>query len=171
MEHQNQLWVIFNKTNKLPIGFSLDSNITQGQDILYKVVTSDQPFNIAALRWEGDYDTGHLIDSSQPNQQTKHIVSEQQILKTFRDRVFRRYAPTDILLTFLDQLSILIAKAPQVTPHITPQCKEMLAFYDKCSQKLSKDLAFFEQSPDHEFVTIEQSQQQFDQRFASEKKS
>lgn len=159
----HRLFAIFNPANRKFIGFSFSPAITQGK-LLVKEITTVEPINISTAKWEGDYETGSLVNSQIGD---KTDVYESVLLEQKYEVLFRQYPIHTILDNILSQFNRLIENEKISPRDVLPQMHDLLTLHKRVETKFIKDLAFFSQSPDHNLVTITQQEQNMNQAFES----
>lgn len=162
-KEQYYCWAVFNRDTKEFVAFSLSENVTQGKTLVHKL-TSSEPINLKDVRWEGDFDTGRAYDSTK-RQGYQEPVSETVLEQRKYERLFRKYPPSEIFSTILNQLRVLKHLGIIPPQSCLPEFNELVEFSGKVEARYARDMEFFEQSKSHTVVTKEEAQEKFDDTF------
>jgi hypothetical protein len=142
------MYAIFNKTTFLPIGFTDDISQFPKDALTRELDLGNEDFNLARYRWEGDYQTGRLVDLFQ---EKKSIVTEKEMDDKFNAVVFRKYTMEDILFALLDDDDT--------------QLKEMRVFFNRLKKKKLADIAMYKSSEYHIYETLDTQRKREEESF------
>jgi len=153
----NNLYALFNKTNKKFVCFSIGSeNLPPGS--LYRKIEIEGGFNLDAYEWIGDYDDGQFVDKSQQ----PFKISEVDLQKQMYDVFFRKFEPVYVLMNIINTLLIQYEK--DQLPWVDEPMEEMLQFYRKLLIRTETDAKFYQNSKFHTYVTKQQIEDDFQSR-------
>lgn len=153
----NDLYAIFNKTNKKFVCFSIGRD-SLSPDTLHRKIEIEGTMNLRAYEWLGDYDNGQFIDKSS----IVYKISEMDVQKTMFEIFFRKYSPMYAIMNIVNTLLIQYEK--DQLPWIDPAMVEMLQFYKKLLIKTENDIEFYKNSKFHKYISKEEHQKEFNER-------
>lgn len=114
---------------------SLRKNLLIKEFKLKDLGFSGDEINLARFKWEGDYDTGRLIDIVT---EKKAVVSETEVNAKFFDMFWSRYNIYDVIQELILNQDMK-----------TESGKSMKTFLEKVLQKKKTDVEFYKSSPLH----------------------
>ena len=152
------VFLLFNKTTKHFISYCESLENIPTDNFLVKEIPleslgiKDGVFNLARYRWEGDYDTGELIDLFAKN---KSVVMVEDVEKKYTQLFFRKYPLEQCLFEMMNILSdrSYVDEYP------------MLKFFKALRNKKSKELEFFKESDNHILESAEDVKKHIDEAF------
>jgi uncharacterized LabA/DUF88 family protein len=152
MEEDYKIYILFNKVSKQMTAFMTDVSQIPEQirkSLLIKEFKlkdlgfDDDEINLTRFKWEGDYDTGRLIDIVK---EKKAIVTEKETNERFHDMFWKRYNIYEVLQELIIN-----------TPMITEKGQNMQDFLKKVLQKKEADVKFYQNSPLHIWESEEET--------------
>ena len=150
------IYVIFNKKTRLPVFLTDDLVVVQTMESVGNPIKcidtttlglKDEVFNVSRWKWEGDFETGQMVDAFRKNE---FHVTEEEIDGKYRELLLRKY-PIDKMLTLIIQ-----AFPPKSYSPLSSAEEEFLAlkiFVDSLELKKRKEIEFYQDSPVHKFET------------------
>jgi hypothetical protein len=158
-----KLYALFNPTNKQWIGWSFSPSVANSE-LLIKEVRCGEAVNLQSLKWEGDYDTGKLVDLTL---EQRADVRESALIETKYSVLFRAYPPLEILETLIQQIAELVHRGVIPQKDITDKMLGLISIHGKVNAKLAKDITHFQQSPHHNFISLQQEKTALNNAFAT----
>lgn len=113
----------------------------------------DGVFNLARYRWEGDFETGSLVDLFTEN---KSVVVVEDVEEKYKQLFFRKY-PLDQCI--FEILKYMKSKEMGITDF------PMLKFYEALQTKKQKEIEFYSGSKNHIVETAEDIENRIDRAF------
>jgi hypothetical protein len=147
--NKNILYIYFNKISKLPAFFSLekiktDNLLVREIDVEADLGITEGVINLARYKWEGDYDSGTLVDLFE---QKKAIVTEKEIDEKYNAIFYRKYPFDAVISNLISALYTPKTDAPDIL--------EMAKFHEALLNKKKKEIEFYKSSVNHIFETRE----------------
>lgn len=124
---------------------SLRKNLLIKEYLLTDLGINSDEINISRFKWEGDYDSGRLVDIVKEN---RTIVTEQEINTKFDSMFYEKYPPLDIIKEIL--LSVQLN---------TPKGRDIQIFLEKVLTKKLAAIEFYKASPNHIWETKEKARE------------
>lgn len=159
-----KVYLLFNKYTKKFISFLTDVDLLPKENFLIKEYTLEElgitggSFNLARFRWEGDWETGHLIDMFA---EKKAIVTEEEVDLKYNGILFRKYNLEKLLFLILDKLT----KLPEDSAD-SEDWKTFSLFFKRLMQKKNWEIKYFKESENHFFDSKEQMNKDLLESFA-----
>jgi hypothetical protein len=153
---------VFNKNTKALVTISDDRSLFQHGNFLIKefklsdLGLENSEFNLARFRWEGDYETGKLIDLFKEKQA---VVSEDEIDKKYYGIFFRKYPFEEVVFNVIKKIGSVDGFS------VGEEFDKMRGFLISILNKKEKEKAFYKNSKNHIFETKEQEEQKTEQAF------
>lgn len=162
LENSPSVYFIFNRDTKALVTVSADAEIfTNGNFLIKKIKLSDHDldggeFNLARFRWEGDYDTGKLIDLFK---EKKAVVTEEEIDRKYYSIFFRKYSVEDTLF------NIIIRTDSAGGANASQNFHDMRIFLINILDKKQKEIEFYKNSPNHIYESRDEQRKKIEQGF------
>lgn len=149
-----KIYLLFNKNNHSLV--SATDNITNfpRNTFLVKEIDTDtlepgmKTFNLARYRWEGDYETGKLVDLFA---EKKSVVLEQEIDEKYYNLFFRKYNLEHVLFRLIQDC-------------LSPEFEER-RFLMKLLEKKQKEIEFYKGSENHIYETVQEQEERVAKSF------
>jgi hypothetical protein len=152
-----KIFLLFNKNNQTLV--SATDNITNFPTNIFLIKEIDtetlesnmERFNLARYRWEGDFETGKLIDLFK---ERKTIVTEQEIDEKYYGLFFRKYNIEHALFHIINN-----------TPFHTEDGKQMQTFLTKLLSRKVAEIEFYKGSENHIYESIKDQEERITKSF------
>lgn len=144
MEDDYKIYILFNKVSRQMTAFMTDlsqipekirNNLLVREFKLKDLGFEDDEINLTRFKWEGDYETGRLIDIVK---EKKAIVTEKETNERFHDMFWGRYSIYEVLQELITNTSMF-----------TENGRNMQDFLKKVLKKKEDDVKFYQSSPLH----------------------
>lgn len=134
------LQLLFNPINKEFIGFAANGqeHINSSNLLIKEIELDSESFNLARYVWDGDYDSGQLVDLN---------LGPAIVLET--DVEFKNY---DI---FARRLNIDVYALEKICKMTFDEFQNFIVMRNKINDKIEKEKIFFKNSRIHKFVPRE----------------
>lgn len=162
---EHTLYALFNSTTKKLTTFTFDISVFP-ESILKNILVksfqfselgiNDGKINLNRFRWEGDYDSGKLVDIVSDK---KAVVTEKEVDVKYSSIFFGKYNYDLDLILF----EILLN-----TDMKTEKGKAMKSFLETLLEKKRKDIEFYKNSDLHIFETREEMKSRQQEAFKIE---
>jgi hypothetical protein len=153
------VYLLFNKKNQQFMSYceSLDNipidNFLVKEISLESLGIKDGVFNLARYRWEGDFETGSLVDLFAEN---KSVVILDDVDKKYNQLFFRKYPLEQCVFEILKYL-----KTKEIGIYDFP----MLKFFVALEDKKQKEIDFYKESKNHILETSNDISKRIDRSF------
>jgi hypothetical protein len=147
-----KIYILFNKVSRQMTAFMTDlsqipeqlrKNLLIREFKLKDLGFDDDEINLTRFKWEGDYDTGRLIDIVK---EKKAIVTEKETNERFHDMFWSRYNIYEVLQELIINTNMASNKGTQ-----------MQNFLKKILQKKEDDVKYYQSSPLHIWESEEET--------------
>jgi hypothetical protein len=145
-----KIYIYFNNITKLPAFLSeikINSPLAFKEICLEDLEITDGEFNLARYKWEGDFDSGKLVDLFK---EKRTLVTEEEIDGKYYAMFFRKYSLEKTLFNIIQTLYKPASEFPEGT--------SMYKFLEKLLDKKDKEIEFYKTSENHRFETHEEQQ-------------
>lgn len=162
LNEQHTLYALFNSTTRKLTTFTFDisvfpesilKNILVKSFLFSELGITDGKINLNRFRWEGDYDSGKLVDVVT---EKKAIVTEKEVDVKYSSIFFGKYNYD------LDSILFEIILNTEMK---TEKGKAMKTFLETLLSKKQKDIDFYKSSDLHIFETREEMKTRQDDAF------
>ncbi len=149
-----KIYILFNKKTQKLISYTTDISLIPKDIFLIKEILlsdydiKDNEFNLARYRWEGDFDSGKIVDFVS---ERKAIVSEEDVDRKYYELFFRKYSLETVLLELVRSMD---------------SSHPMSGFLRALDAKKRKEIEFFQSSPNHIYETRANIQQRLKEAFS-----
>jgi len=149
-----KIYLLFNKNNQTLVSATDSIANFPRNTFLVKEIDTDtlepgmKSFNLARYRWEGDYETGKLVDLFA---EKKSVVLEQEIDEKYYSLFFRKYNLEHIIFRLIQECFS--------TYH------EEKVFLLKLLEKKQKEIEFYKGSENHIYETIQEQEERVAKSF------
>ena len=163
---KNTIYIIFNKNTRMPVCITDFIRGLVTDDSLYKEIEIEgEDVNLARYRWEGDFDTGKLLDLFV---EKKAVVTEELIDKKYYEMFFRKYPLEKVIFKLIHSIDFkMYAMGEDGSMHHNEGYK-MQVFLDKLLKKKAEEIESYKKSTDHIFETTEMQNQRIEEAFKTE---
>jgi hypothetical protein len=136
------IYIYFNNQTRKPAFLSAEPINGSALSLVREIEIEGTEFNLARYRWEGDYDTGRLVDLFL---EKKSIVTEDEIDKKYYGMFFRKYPLEEVLFNIIQHVEFR---------ELTPGW-EMQVFLQRLLSKKDSEIKTYQNSPNHVYETKE----------------
>ena len=142
------VYLYFNDETRLPAFFSgkkieASTSIYKEIDLEKDLGITDGNFNLARYRWDGDFDTGNLVDLFE---QKRAIVTEEEINKKYNGLFFRKYSIENVLFSLIKEVGVNSRDT---------ELEKMYKFLIMSDRRKANEIFFYKDSPNHIYESDE----------------
>lgn len=151
-----KIYIAFNKeTRKVTcLAGDMETFKFMKDPLIKEIEIEDNVFNIARFRWEGDYDTGQLIDLFK---EKRAIVTEKEVDEKYYGLFFRKYTIEEILFNLIKysdfRKTLEVVDDGRECYTRNNEAGYMQRFLDVLMKKKEKEIEMYKSSPNHIYET------------------
>lgn len=157
-----ELYAVFNEQGNW-IAWSFGS-IPSSPNLKTKLVDpGDTAINLTTCKWEGDMETGRIVDNKKQLPQ----IDEATLIRQKYDHVYKTYNIPTVLWAILQQFDALIRRNKIGQELLDEDFKKILDLFRESEERYVRTLAHFQNSANHSFVSEQEAREQFLTTFQS----